>query len=93
MNIKEQYKKETGKDWKMSCSTEQPTTDYVKWLEEAINYTRCCEELKGKEALTFWEWAALNKLETKSDEILYNEIWYYLPDLVRKYEREIKQSL
>jgi|TARA_R110000744_G_scaffold316223_1_gene422918 hypothetical protein len=28
----------------------------VNMLEEAINYARCCTELKGKEAMTFSQW-------------------------------------
>ena len=31
-------------------------TDFLEKKLEAINYTRCCEELKGKEAIPFEDW-------------------------------------
>jgi hypothetical protein len=34
---------------------------YVEKLEEAINYTRCCTELKDKEANNFEYWLIDNK--------------------------------
>ena len=36
MNIRDKYKKETGNDWKMSCSKAQPTVDYVWWIEKQL---------------------------------------------------------
>ena len=34
----------------------------INALNEAINYTRCCTELKSKKALTFEEWCDVNNV-------------------------------
>ena len=43
-------------------------------LLEAINYTRCCEELKDKKAMTFEEWVESEGYTEKWDGYFKNGI-------------------
>jgi hypothetical protein len=43
-------------------------------LEKAINYTRCCEELKDKKAMTFEEWVESEGYTEKWDGYFKNGI-------------------
>ena len=36
IKLREEYKQETGNNWKMLQSTAQPTVDYTKWLEDRL---------------------------------------------------------
>ena len=46
----------------------------VDELLTAINYTRCCEELKGKKAMTFEEWVESEGYTEKWDGYFKNGI-------------------
>jgi hypothetical protein len=46
--------------------SEEIINDCIDNTLKAINYTRCCTELKGKEKLTFDEWTESKKLTFKS---------------------------
>jgi hypothetical protein len=54
---------------------------------KAINYTRCCTELKDKKALTFEEWLYLNNY-AKSNDAKYldeNANWFTEKQLLKMY--------
>jgi hypothetical protein len=56
-------------------------------LKEAINYTRCCTELKGKEVISFDEWLRVNNY-AKSNEAKYldeNANWFTEKQLLKIY--------
>ena len=36
VELRKEYKEQTGEDWKMLNPTAQPTIDYVKWLESKL---------------------------------------------------------
>ena len=36
IELRKEYKEQTGKDWKMLNPTAQPTIEYVKWLESRL---------------------------------------------------------
>jgi hypothetical protein len=46
---------------------------YAKKQAEAINYTRCCEELKVEEKLTFSKWLEANKYEYRHNNLYRQE--------------------
>ena len=60
-------------------------------LKEAINYTRCCTELKDKETITFEEWKKENVVETNvCNEYLYKYGgWFDENDLLSMYKKDI----
>ena len=60
---------------------------------EAINYTRCCTELKDKEGITFEVWLKGNCEYLNDDYYLYNEETYNRYDIHTKFITEIKQNL
>ena len=43
----------------------------INALEEAINYTHCCTELKDKEALSFDEWLKDEDIKMHQDGTFY----------------------
>jgi len=48
------------------------TDHYVNWLESkvlAINYTRCCTELKDRETPTFRDWLRINCEPTRNTKM------------------------
>ena len=51
--------------------------------EEAINYTRCCTELKDKETISFEEWLFVNNYKKLFD--------YFVKDAVSFTESELMQ--
>ena len=36
IELRKEYKEQTGEDWKMLNPTAQPTIEYVKWLESRL---------------------------------------------------------
>ena len=36
VELRKEYKEQTGEDWKMLNPTAQPTIEYVKWLESKL---------------------------------------------------------
>ena len=36
VELRKEYKEQTGEDWKMLNPTAQPTIEYVKWLESRL---------------------------------------------------------
>tara|TARA_R110000851_G_scaffold97365_1_gene211028 strand:+ start:380 stop:682 length:303 start_codon:yes stop_codon:yes gene_type:complete len=60
-------------------------------LEEAISVTRCCTELKDKEAITFEEWKKENVVEENvCNEYLYKYGgWFDADDLLNIYKKDI----
>ena len=67
--------------------------DIVKEIEEAINYTRCSEQLKDNRTQAFWEWVKVNSMQLKDDGVFYKGNTYLISDLYRKWKREIEPSL
>ena len=59
-------------------------------IEEAINYTHCCKELKDKYVPNFEEWKLINKY-TQRGSYIYDENGenYMNSDLKEKYINEI----
>jgi hypothetical protein len=59
----------------------------INAINEAINYTHCCTELKDKKALTFEEWLYLNNY-AKSNDAKYldeNANWFTEKQLLKMY--------
>jgi hypothetical protein len=57
------------------------------YLSKAMDYTRCCTELKDKKALTFEEWLYLNNY-AKSNDAKYldeNANWFTEKQLLKMY--------
>lgn len=52
------YNKAINDEWNDSLNVEQEAL--LNKLQEAINYSQCCETLKGKEEIPFEEWKKLN---------------------------------
>lgn len=59
----------------------------INALEEAINYTRCCTELKDKESLSFEEWCVINKYtKTKNGKYVdTQDLWFTEKALLKIY--------
>ena len=57
----------------------------------AINYTRCCTELKDKEALTFSEWCEVNKYtKTKNGKYVdTQDLWFTEKALLKIYNLDL----
>ena len=61
-------------------------------LEEAINYTRCCTDLKGKQPMAFDEWINFNKYTKKTIGYERNQILFGYEEMMQRYIG-YKQSL
>jgi hypothetical protein len=62
----------------------------IEKLYEAINYTRCCTELKDKEAISFEDWLKVNYV--KKDNIYLSKQsksgWYTIREVKKEYNIE-----
>jgi hypothetical protein len=72
------------------CTNKFILQDSINEINEAINYTRCCEELKDKETPTFDKW--LKKLKWKQIGSSYTfkrgESYTDAESLLRSYKKE-----
>jgi hypothetical protein len=68
---------------------------YANKLEEKINYTCCCTELKGKEELTFSQWCEVNKyIKTKNGTYVDTQhLWFTEKALLKIYNLDIDLQL
>ena len=59
-------------------------------INEAINYSQCCTELKDKEVPTFEEWIKIHKCEKTINEKIYikNGHSYFEEELKRWHKEE-----
>jgi hypothetical protein len=60
--------------------------NFIDKRYKAINYTRCCEELKDKKPLTFKEWKKVNKYTICTDET-----WFVSPEVGYITTKELKK--
>ena len=58
----------------------------IKEINEAINYTHSCMELKDKNPLTFKEWKKVNKYTICTDET-----WFVSPEVGYITTKELKK--
>jgi len=69
-----------------------PDTEIIKYAQKkAINYTRCCEELKSKEEITFNKWLEVNGYYYSSYRTYENADKQMVSqaELERKYKTEL----
>jgi hypothetical protein len=59
--------------------------------KQAINYSQCCTQLKGKETPTFEDWLKMNNYELyKNAEYKdENDCSWFTNELLKMYEREL----
>ena len=72
------------------------TTDAKIILEKhkaAINYTRCCTELKGLRAISFEDWLIHSCTRINKNLFTFKGINYNAIDARYVYDREVKPSL
>jgi hypothetical protein len=80
----------------MNISTLKPLalieimTDFAKKEVEAINYTRCCTELKDKEAPTFEGWLKDNDKQYIYDDFIEGSFTYSMGSWYREYLKDVK---
>ena len=65
-------------------------TNLINVLNEAINYTHCCTELKDKEVRTFEDFLRLFCEETGKQKWIYNDSVWSLDYLFYKYKELYK---
>ena len=63
IKLREEYKQETGNNWKMLQSTAQPTVDYTKWLEDRLVKNCSIPDVVGRSEQLYVETAC--KCENK----------------------------
>ena len=86
MDIKQVYREEKNIDVYADFSKEAGfSTAYVKWLEAKINYTRCCETLKGKEEMNFEEWIKENNYRKVHKGYARNQIHFGDEEMLQRY--------
>lgn len=61
----------------------------VKKLNEAINYTHCCTELKDKEVLSFEEWLFVNNYKKLFDYFVKDSISFTESELMQIYNDKV----
>jgi hypothetical protein len=66
--------------------SEEIINDCIENTLTAINYTRCCTELKDKKPLTFKEWKKVNKYTICTDET-----WFVSPEVGYITTKELKK--
>jgi tRNA G46 methylase TrmB len=60
---------------------------FAKEQGKAINYSQCCTELKGKEALTFKEWKRGFIVEEKNDRFWHiSDVRLSFTEMEQKYK-------
>ena len=62
---------------------------WKKEMELAINYSRCCTQLRVDYEKGFCKWAESNCISTKKDLYEYNNRTYSLKQLEDLYDKEI----
>ena len=63
--------------------------DYLEALNEAINYTQCCTELKDKEVLSFEEWLFVNNYKKLFDYFVKDSISFTESELMQIYNDKV----
>lgn len=58
-------------------------------LNEAINYTHCCTELKELDSDNFEDWIIVNGYAVFDDYYLKNDIAFSESDLIEIYNKEV----
>ena len=58
-------------------------------LEEAINYTHCCEELKELDDDNFWHWLIVNGYTVYKDHYMKGDQVFFESELIQKYNNEV----
>jgi hypothetical protein len=56
---------------------------------EAINYTRCCTELKSKETITFEEWLFVNDYKKLFDYFVKDSVSFTESELIQIYNNQV----
>ena len=65
--------------------------NFTNELLKAINYTRCCETLKGKIPMSFSYWLSVNGYTHYRDDIFIDkdELTYFEDRLMQMYNEEV----
>lgn len=63
--------------------------DFVNKHLEAINYTRCCTQLKALDNDNFEDWIIVNGYTVFDDYYLKNDIAFSESDLIEIYNKEV----
>lgn len=87
----EHHESNLESEWSVELGTKEKT--FLKKLKEAINYTRCCTELKGKEVMTFDEWFKVHGYYHDNSMWLKNSSVNGLPNILDKYNEYRKLNL
>ena len=64
-------------------------TDFAKKELEAINYTRCCEELKELDDDNFDDWLIVNGYTVYKDHYMKGDQVFFESELIQKYNNEV----
>lgn len=91
MDLEQKYKEETGFDVGKihEIGTTYYSDDYVKWLEKAIDYIPCCEELKELDSDNFEDWLIVNGYAVFDNYYLKGDIAFSESELIEIYNKEV----